>query len=182
MGRPSAVRQPGGKKSKQVQFKRDESYESSRIPKRGSSRGTSMASSTKNDKDDQMLTELAGLFAKEYTEPHQSTTQSISESLNSKKGSPAGSIGNEEAAQQIQTKNLKRLEDLKPRPRGERVSLMALEGAPRGRSSSAERLRKDQRSTSSLQKQKSQSPPGDGRTVGKSAFEVEIPTKKAKSK
>lgn len=61
-----------------------------------------MASSTKNDKDDQILSELDNLFAKEYNEPHQSTTQSISESLNnSKKGSPAGSIGNEEAAQQI---------------------------------------------------------------------------------
>jgi len=85
-----------------VHFKRDESYESSRIPKRGSSRGTSMASSTKNDKDDQILSELDNLFAKEYNEPQQSTTQSISESLNnSKKGSPAGSIGNEEVAQQI---------------------------------------------------------------------------------
>lgn len=77
-----------------------------------------MASSTKNDKDDQLLSGLDGLFPKEYTEPQKSITQSLSESLNnnnsSKKGSPAGSIGNEEISQMIQSKNaLKKLEDLK---------------------------------------------------------------------
>ena len=109
-----------------------------------------MASSAKNDKDDQLLSELDDLFPKEYNEPQRSTTQSISESLNnSKKGSPAGSIGNEEIAQHIQSKNaLKKLEDLKPRSRGERSSFATLEGGHRGRSSSADRLPKERHAPS----------------------------------
>lgn len=59
---------------------------------------------------------------------------------------------------------------------------MTVEGAPRGRSSSAERLQKEQRSTSNLQKQKSQSPLIDARTGGKGALEVGMLGKKAKSK
>ena len=66
---------------------RDESYDDNKVPQRGSSRGTSMASINKN-KDDQILDEFDGLFAKEYVKPQHSTTQSIIDSLeNSKKNS-----------------------------------------------------------------------------------------------
>lgn len=74
--------------SKRVQFQRDASYDgSAKIPKRGSSRGTSIASSNKNKQDD-ILQELDGLFAQEYKKPQ----QSIIESLNtSKKNTPDNS-------------------------------------------------------------------------------------------
>jgi hypothetical protein len=54
--------------SKKVKFQRDESYDATKVPQRGSSRGTSLASSNKN-KDDIIMDELDGLFAKEYVKP-----------------------------------------------------------------------------------------------------------------
>lgn len=39
---------------------------SAKVPKRGSSRGTSMASSDKKDKDVEILDELDGLFPEKY--------------------------------------------------------------------------------------------------------------------
>lgn len=73
--------------SKRVKFQRDESYDGTKVPQRGSSRGTSQASSNKN-KEDLILDEFDDLFAKEYVKPQQSTTQSIIDSLeNSKKNS-----------------------------------------------------------------------------------------------
>ena len=71
--------------SKKVKFQRDTSYDgSAKVPKRGSSRGTSIASSNKN-KDDEILTDLDELFAKEYKKPQQSIIDSLN---NSKKNSP----------------------------------------------------------------------------------------------
>ena len=58
---------------------------------------------------------------------------------------------------------------------------MAMDGAPRGRSSSAERLQKEQ-STNNLQKQKSQSPLIVATAGGKGILDVEPPGKKAKSR
>lgn len=149
-----------------------------------------MASSTKNDKDDQLLLSgLDGLFPKEYTEPQKSITQSLSESLNnnnsSKKGSPAGSIGNEEISQMIQSKNaLKKLEDLKSSSAGgERVGSF-VQSQQRGRSSSADRTRKDQKqhthSPQSKLQQKSQSPRIDTRNHSINTLDVDMPVKKSK--
>lgn len=54
---------------KRVKFQRNTSYDgSAKVPKRGSSRGTSMASSSKKE-DDEILTEIDGLFAREYKKP-----------------------------------------------------------------------------------------------------------------
>jgi hypothetical protein len=54
---------------KKVTFQKDETYDESRVPKRGSSRGTSVASSNKVKDEDHILDEFDGLFAKEYVKP-----------------------------------------------------------------------------------------------------------------
>lgn len=78
-------------KAKKVKFERDSSYDVSKVPKRGSSRGTSVNSS-QNLKEDAILNEFDDFFAKEYNVPKEATTKSISDTLNnSKKNSPAGS-------------------------------------------------------------------------------------------
>ena len=57
------------------------------MPKRGSSRGSSVALSNKN-KEDIGLDDLDDLFPKEYVKPKEETCQSIIDSLdNSKKNS-----------------------------------------------------------------------------------------------
>lgn len=62
------------------------------MPKRGSSRGTSLCSSHEEKKEEAILNDLDGFFAKEYVAPKQSTTKSISDALgSSKRNSPAGS-------------------------------------------------------------------------------------------
>jgi len=78
--------------------------------------------------------------------------------------------------------------------RGEAASLLPIEAAPRGRPSSAERLQKEQRSTSNLKKKNSQSPPIErmlieanmasinARLGGKGAMDAEFQAKKTKSK
>jgi len=53
---------------KTVRFQRNTSYDGSKVPKRGSSRGTSM-SSKKMEADDLILTDFDDLFAKEYKKP-----------------------------------------------------------------------------------------------------------------
>lgn len=58
--------------SKKVQFERSQAYDDAKIPKRGSSRGTSMASSIKN-KDEDLLDNLEEFFPKHTTDPKAST-------------------------------------------------------------------------------------------------------------
>ena len=55
--------------SKRVTFQRDESYDATKVPQRGSSRGTSQASSNKHKQEDEILDEFDNLFAKEYVKP-----------------------------------------------------------------------------------------------------------------
>lgn len=100
--------------AKRVKFQGDLSQDGSttRIPKRGSSRGTSIASSNKNEKDDNILEELDGLFAQEYKKPQ----RSIVDSLNtSKKNTPDNSSSkpNKNEADDLNDQILmKKLEDL----------------------------------------------------------------------
>lgn len=100
--------------AKRVKFQGDPSQDGSttRIPKRGSSRGTSIASSNKNKKDDNLLEELDGLFAQEYKKPQ----RSIVDSLNtSKKNTPDNSSSkpNKNEADDLNDQILmKKLEDL----------------------------------------------------------------------
>lgn len=75
--------------SKKVKFQRDFSHDgSTKVPKRGSSRGTSVASSNKNKNDDVLNQELDGLFAQEYKKPQPSLVESLN---TSKKNTPDNS-------------------------------------------------------------------------------------------
>ena len=81
------------------------------MPRRGSSRGTSIASSNKAKKEDRLLDDLDGLFAKEYKKPQQSIIDSLN---NSKKNTPDNSSSKTKAEiQNINEQILnKKLEDL----------------------------------------------------------------------
>lgn len=97
-----------------------------------------MASSNKN-KDDEILTEIDGLFAKEYKKPQQSIIDSLN---NSKKNSPENTTNKSNTDKDSSVNNLneqlqKKLEDLSKQAENEDRRLNASNaGMQGGRSSS----------------------------------------------
>ncbi len=71
-----------------VFFEKNESYDDSKVPKRGSSRGTSICSSTHKNKEEEqdLVNNLDEMFPKHQIDPSDSINQKIRDSLsNSKK-------------------------------------------------------------------------------------------------